>query len=101
MRPSTGRRLKTFFTILPTARYVCGMVILAAFALAATAAPQAPVQTGAQAPPVTQARAVVRIVAAARLRFAEIERTSPETLREARVRAPDGSVETVRLVEFE
>lgn len=78
------------------------MVIFAPFvlvsaALAATLEPQAP----APVSPERQAQATVTILSSAALRFSEIENTHPQSLRAARVRAADGSVATVKLVEFE
>jgi hypothetical protein len=70
------------------------MVIFAAAALAATLVPT-PVSPG------RQATVTVTILASASLRFAEIEKRHPKTLRETRVRAADGSVAPVKLVEFE
>ena len=67
--------------------------------LAAIVLASAPTQ-----PPVApqrQAQATVTIVASAALRFSEIEKTQPERLREAQVRAADGSTATVRLVEYQ
>ena len=98
IRPVPGRRLKTLLTLCRAARIGCRMVILAALALAATPAearPPAPVVAAER-----QAQAVVRIVPGAALRFAEIERNAPETFRDTQVRAPDGSPERARLVEF-
>ena len=73
------------------------MVIVVAAALAATLVPQAP----APVSPGRQAQATVTILASAALRFSEIEKNHPKALREAKVRSADGSVETVKLVEFE
>lgn len=73
------------------------MVIVAFAALAATLVPQAP----APASPGRQAQATVTILTSATLRFSQIEKSDPQKLRETRVRAADGSVATVRLVEFE
>ncbi|WP_294010478.1 hypothetical protein [Sphingomonas sp.] len=53
------------------------------------------------AAPVRQARATVTILAAARLRFSEIEREQPQMLRPSVVRGADGSLEVLKLVEFE
>lgn len=75
-------------------RYLCCMIVFALAALAA-AAPSVP------ASPERQARAMVTIVSSAALRFAEIEKSRPKALRETRVRSADGSLQTVRLVEFE
>ena len=82
---------------MPLARYASGMVIFALAALAATLVPhaQAPVS------PERQAQATVTILSSASLRFSEIEKTHPDTLRESHVRGADGSKETVKLVEFE
>jgi hypothetical protein len=73
------------------------MVIFALAALAATQVPQAP----APVSPERQAQATVAILSSASLRFSEIERQHPKMLRETRVRAADGSVQNVKLVEFE
>jgi hypothetical protein len=75
------------------------MVILAALVLSAT-----PVEAPRPARIVAaerQAQAVVRILPGAALRFAEIERSAPETLRDTYIRAPDGSPEPARLVEYQ
>ena len=70
------------------------MVIFALAALAA-ALPPAPVSPG------RQAQTTVTIVSSASLRFAEIEKAHPKALRDTRVRTADGSLQTIRLVEFE
>jgi hypothetical protein len=51
--------------------------------------------------PERQARAMVTILSGAPLRFSEIERERPLELRESRVRGANGSIETVKLVEFQ
>ncbi len=71
--------------------------VLAGAALAATLVPQAP----APVSPGRQAQATVTILTSAALRFSQIDKTDPRKLRETRVRSADGSVETLRLVEFE
>jgi hypothetical protein len=43
----------------------------------------------------------VTILPAARLRFADIERDQPKSLRETVVRSADGTVEKLKLVEFQ
>ena len=99
-RPMPGRRVKTLFTLCGAARIERGMVIfaaLAAVALGATAEAPPPARMVAAE---RQAQAMVRIVPGAALRFAAIERSAPETLRDTHARAPDGSPERVRLVEF-
>ena len=73
------------------------MVIVVAAALAATLVPQ----VQAPALPERQAQAMVTIFASAELRFSEIDKTRPKALRETRVRGADGSMETVKLVEFQ
>jgi hypothetical protein len=74
------------------------MVILTILALAgASATPPPPLRVAAE----RQAVAMVRILPGAPLRFAEIERNAPETLRDTQVRGPDGSTEPARLVEFQ
>jgi hypothetical protein len=62
---------------------------------AVTAQPAAPVAV------TRQVRATVRIVSAPPLRFKEIEQRSPQMLRDAKVRALDGSLQPARLVEFQ
>src|SRR6476619_3807428 len=91
-----GTKVKSPFTIITAARYLPGMVIAALTMLAATLVPQvqAPVSPG------RQAQATVTILPSASLRFTDIEKTHPKALRETHVHAADGSVETVRLVEF-
>ncbi len=78
------------------------MVLFASLALAAAAlaAPLERVEPQAVAP-VRQARATVTILPAARLRFSDIERHQPRLLRESVVRGGDGSVEVLKLVEFQ
>ena len=73
------------------------MVIVAFAALAATRVPQAP----APVSPARQAQATVTILTRAALRFAQIEKSDAKKLRQSRVRDRDGSVTTVKLVEFE
>lgn len=73
------------------------MVLFAAAILAAS-----PVQSPAEPViPDRQAQAMVRILPAAALRFAELEQASPEMFRESQIRSADGSATAVRLVEFE
>ena len=78
------------------------MVIAATLALASAtlAVPLERVEPQA-AVPVRQARATVTILSAARLRFADIEREQPNSFRQSVVRAADGSVEVLKLVEFQ
>src|SRR5688500_16409220 len=97
-----GTRVKTAFTIAAPKRYAFGMVIFASLALATAtlAVPLERVEPQA-AVPARQARATVTILSAARLRFADIEREQPKSLRETVVRAAVGSVEVIKLVEFE
>lgn len=71
-------------------------MILAVLANAAAAG-----ATPAMAVPERQAQAVVKILKVEPIRFAEIERSRPEALRETQVRAPDGSRQPARLLEFE
>lgn len=77
------------------------MVIFASLALAA-AALAVPLERAEHqaAEPVRQASATVTILRSEPLRFAEIERERPQSLRETLVRGADGSVEKLRLVEF-
>ena len=97
-RPAPGRRVKTLFTLCRAARIGCGMVIFAALALSVTPAdPPPPVRIVAAE---RQAQAMVRILPGAALRFAEIEQSAPETLRDTQVRTPDGTPEPARLIEF-
>ena len=101
-RPCAGQWVKAAFTICSPKRYGVGMVIVVSLALAAAAlsVPLERVEPQA-AGPMRQAQAVVTILPGAALRFAQIERERPRVLRETAVRRPDGSVEQVRLVEFE
>jgi ABC-type molybdate transport system substrate-binding protein len=78
-------------------RYAVGMVIVAFAALAATLVPPAPTPVS----PGRQATATVTILASASLRFSNIAKNQPKSLHEVRVRSADGSVQTVKLVEFE
>jgi len=75
-------------------------MVIFAFALALAAAP-----SGQAVPPTVaaerQATAMVRIVTAPPIRFAEIEKHAPKTLTDAHVRMPDGTAEPARLVEFQ
>ena len=102
VRPMAGREVKTVFTIWPAGRYGCGMVAFVSLASVAAvlAAPLERVELQAVAPE-RQARAMVTILSGTPLRFSEIERERPRELRESRVRGADGSIETVRLVEFQ
>ena len=102
IRPAQGQWLRL---PLPSARSSVtqlGMVIFAPLALA-TATLAVPLERAEPqaAAPVRQAQATVTILSSARVRFSELERDRPNTLRETRVRAADGSVETVKLVEFQ
>jgi hypothetical protein len=102
VRPTAGRGVKTFFTIWAAERYGCGMVAFVSLATVAAvlAAPLERVEPQVVATE-RQARAMVTILSGAPLRFSEIERERPLELRESRVRGADGSIETVRLVEFQ
>ena len=71
------------------------MVLAAVIAVATAAAPAMP------AAPRKQAVATVRIVRAEPLRFAEIERKSPNALRTTRIAGPNGTREPARLLEFQ
>ena len=73
------------------------MLLLAAFAVTSLAAePPRPAGT-----PARQARATVRIIRADPVRFTEIERESPASLRATVLRSPDGDAREARLLEFE
>lgn len=97
-----GTRVKAAFTIALLERYAFGMVIFASLALATAtlAVPLERVEPQAVAP-VRQARATVTILPSAPLRFADIEREQPKALRDSVARAADGSVELLKLVEFQ
>ena len=101
-RPAPGQRVKTAFTIPRPKRYGCGMVIVVSLALAAAAlaVPLERVEPQAVAPE-RQAQAMVTILPAARLEFSKLEKSRPERFRETYIPAPDGSLQPVRLVEFE
>jgi hypothetical protein len=98
----SGTRVKAAFTIAAPERYAFWMVIFASLALASAplAVPLEPVEPQA-AVPERQARATVTILSAAKLRFADIERDQPKSLRETAVRGADGSIEVLKLVEFQ
>ena len=96
IRPAPGRSGKTMFTIRSAARYDPEMVILATAAIAASLVPNA-----GPATPQRQAQAMVTILASAELRFSQIEKFRPKSLRETQIHGADGSVETVKLVEFQ
>lgn len=69
---------------------------------AAASIAQAPASTTPSAvSPDRQAQAVVRIARPAELRFAEIEQSEPERLRDSMIRSRDGQFEPARLVEFQ
>ena len=76
------------------------MVIVAALLVAAAPSepPPPPVQ---RVMAESQAVAMVRILPGAALKFGEIESGTPELLRDAQIRAADGSIEPARLVELE
>ena len=93
--PVAGLDLKTLFTIGRRRRYGAAMLILAAAALVAS--PPAPERVA----PDRQARATVRIISAAKLHFAELERSDPQLFREAIVRSANGSAEAAKLIEFQ
>ena len=97
-----GTKVKAAFTIGAPERYAFGMVIFASLALATAtlAVPLERVEPQA-AVPVRQARATVTILTAAKLRFTDIERDQPKSLRQTVIRAADGSVEVIKLVEFQ
>ena len=78
------------------------MVIFASLALA-TAALAVPLERAEPAivAPVRQATATVTILRSEPLRFSEIERERPRMLRESVIRGADGSIEKLRLVEFQ
>lgn len=48
-----------------------------------------------------QAVAMVRILPGAQVRFSELEKNAPESLRDTQIRATDGSSQPARLVEFQ
>ena len=70
-------------------------------ALAAAAAVPTDQPTARPAPGFARATATIRILSGTTIRFSEVERTAPDTLRETRVRASDGSIRTARVVEFQ
>ena len=74
------------------------MVILAALVLAA--APPAAAPTPRIVAAESQAVAMVRIFRTEPVRFAEIEKTAPESFSDARITGADGSSEPARLIEF-
>ena len=75
------------------------MLLLAALALAAPAEPAPPPVQRVAAE--GQAVAMVRILPGAALKFSELEKNAPESFRNTEIRAPDGSSQPARLVEFQ
>ena len=73
------------------------MVILVALFLAAAPASPPPQRVAAE----RQAVALVRIVPGAQVRFSALENIAPESFTNTRIRAPDGSSQPARLVEFQ
>ena len=72
------------------------MLLLAlAAAVAGQQADPAPVR------PRFQARATVRILSGAPVRFAEIETERPRALRKTEIRSSDGTLRPAKLLEFE
>ena len=102
VRPAQGQWLRPALPFARPSVTHLGMVIFAPLALAA-AALAVPLERAEPqaAAPVRQAQATVIILSTAPLRFAEIERDQPETLRESTARGSDGSVERLKLVEFQ
>ena len=102
IRPAQGQWLSAPLPFACPSVTHSGMVIFAPLALAAAtlAVPLERAEPNAAAP-VRQAQATVTILTSAPLRFAEIERDQPKTLRESTARGSDGSVERLNLVEFE
>ena len=73
------------------------MLWLAAAVLAASAADQPPVRTGASA----RATAMVRIVSAVRLKLDGSDNPHAPTARDSEIRSRDGTRERARLIEFQ
>lgn len=72
-------------------------LLLALAALAAATADQPAARPGASA----QATATIRVLSGSAIRFEEVEKDSPASLRDTQVRSSDGSLQTVRVVEFQ
>lgn len=69
--------------------------------LALAAAAAAKVDKPAPTPHASaQATAMVRVVQGTEVRFAEVEKHDPASLRVSRVQASDGSQQSIRIVEF-
>ena len=102
IRPAQGQWLRPALPFARPSVTPFGMVIFAPLALA-TATLAVPLERAEPqaAAPVRQAQATVTILIFAPLRFAEIERDQPKTLRASTARGSDGSVERLKLVEFE
>ena len=79
------------------ARYVVAMLFLTAAAIAASAQPQP--MRGPVAPSV-QARATIRILSGATVRFGEARADGDGTRRDTTIRT-DGSVQAAKLIEFQ
>lgn len=92
-----GTRLKTSFTMSRPARYRWAMLLLAAAAIAASI-PQGAPQVVARAS--VQARATVRIISGAEIRFAQQSTPDVPAARETLIRN-NGVAQPAKLVEFQ
>ena len=92
VRPSSGQKVKTLFTIVADARYVLTMLLFLAVAIA-TAPPSAGSAT-------VRAMATIRVVQAARIRFGRPGRDLPRP-RVTVIRTAEGTVASANLIEFQ
>ena len=92
VRPSSGQKVKTLFTITADARYVLTMLLFLAAAIAT--APPSPAMATARA------TATIRVVQAARVHFG---RPGRDLLRPrvTVIRTAEGTVASANLIEFQ
>jgi hypothetical protein len=92
----SGRRVKSFFTIVRTVRYGWIMLLLALTALAA-----APTSPPMFARATSQAQAMIRVVTSVKLRVGAEQSEQGHPLRSVTIPADDGQRVPAKLVEFE
>jgi hypothetical protein len=104
--PSTGRKLKSSFTISAAGRYGAEMLVWFIAAAAAASAIPASAHPGGRPPrAVLQARATVRIVSGACVKLGPHQKGDPQSsdvpLQRDAVIVADGSQRPAKLIEFE
>ena len=90
--------LKTLFTIAQRPRYGWAVLLFLAATIAVAAPPGAPPRTvGAS----VQARATIRIISGAELRFGKVRSADPFIVRDTLIQSATGQAERVRVFEFQ